>query len=97
MKHEQQRLAIGKIVSLGIGLLAASRVEAATLTWLGTFGGTESRAADVSADGSMVAGSANNATEDPRAFRWSAQGGMQDLGLLSGGNFSQGAAISPDA
>lgn len=96
MKPELKCLAIRQVVCLGVGLVTAGGVDAASLTWLGTFGGSQSRGAGVSANGSMAAGWANNASENPRAFRWSAQSGMQDLGLLSGGNFSQAAAISAD-
>jgi probable HAF family extracellular repeat protein len=54
-----------------------------SLTWLGTLpGGTYSVAYGVSADGSVVVGVADNASGDDRAFRWTASGGMQDLGTL---------------
>jgi probable HAF family extracellular repeat protein len=51
---------------------------------LGTLGGTESEAYGVSADGSVVVGGARNAAGQYRAFRWTASGGMQDLGTLGG-------------
>jgi probable HAF family extracellular repeat protein len=54
------------------------------LTWLGTFGGAESLALGVSAHGSVVVGSAENASGQLRAFRWTEAGGLQDLGTLSG-------------
>ena len=60
---------------------------------LGTLGGdfTEAR---VSADGSVVVGTARNASNIPRAFRWTASGGMQDLGTL--GVPSEANGVSAD-
>jgi probable HAF family extracellular repeat protein len=56
-----------------------------SLTWLGTLGGYGSYAYDVSADGAVVVGGLENAAGQWRAFRWTASGGMQDLGTLGGG------------
>jgi len=54
-----------------------------SLTWLGTLGGSRSEAWAVSADGSVVVGSAQVGNQ-LRAFRWTAQTGMQDMSTLSG-------------
>jgi probable HAF family extracellular repeat protein len=62
---------------------------------LGTLGGSRSSAHDVSADGSVVVGWADNAAGQQRAFRWTASGGMQDLGTL-GGNESVAAGVLAD-
>jgi probable HAF family extracellular repeat protein len=67
-----------------------------SLTWLGTLpGGVWSVAYGVSADGAVVVGWAYNAAGQQRAFRWTASGGMQDLGTL-GGYDSFANAVSAD-
>jgi probable HAF family extracellular repeat protein len=61
---------------------------------LGTLGGDYSYASDVSADGSVVVGWAQNAAGSSRAFRWQ-NGVMQDLGTL-GGVQSEAYGVSAD-
>jgi probable HAF family extracellular repeat protein len=63
---------------------------------LGTLGGRESEAHGVSADGSVVVGSAHNAAGQRHAFRWTAAGGMQNLGTLPGGCCSSAWGVSAD-
>jgi probable HAF family extracellular repeat protein len=63
---------------------AAQPSLAQRLIWLGTLGGGGSEAFGVSADGSVVVGWAQDAAGQDRAFRWTAAGGMQDLGTLGG-------------
>jgi probable HAF family extracellular repeat protein len=65
------------------------------LIWLSTLGGSGSAAWGVSADGSVVVGWARNAAGKARAFRWTAAGGMQDLGTL-GGDWSGAYGVSAD-
>jgi probable HAF family extracellular repeat protein len=62
---------------------------------LGTLGGDESWALGVSADGSVVVGVAEKAGYG-RAFRWTAEGGMQDLGTLGGVWWSEAYGVSAD-
>jgi probable HAF family extracellular repeat protein len=69
---------------------------------LGTLGGRYSWAYGVSADGSVVVGSAQNAAGQWRAFRWTQARGMEDLSavysslLTDGSYFVEARAISPD-
>ena len=65
------------------------------LIWLGTLGGNNSEARTVSADGSVVVGASKDANGNPRAFRWTAATGIQDLGTL-GGDWSEATDVSAD-
>ena len=74
--------------------LLATVAWSQSLTWLGVLPyGRWSWAYGVSADGAVVVGWAENAEEQWRAFRWTASGGMQDLGTL-GGNESRALGVS---
>jgi probable HAF family extracellular repeat protein len=55
-----------------------------------------SSANGVSADGSVIAGSANVANSKTHAFRWDAVNGMVDLGNLQSGGGSYARSISAD-
>ena len=66
-----------------------------TLTWLGTFGG-ECYALGVSADGRVVVGYSNDYFVRMHAFRWTQATGMQDLGALPGGSWSEAYGVSAD-
>jgi len=50
------------------------------LTYPGTLGGNQSRALGVSANGSIVVGWAQDSNRKRRAFRWTQETGMQNLG-----------------
>ena len=67
---------------------------------LGKLGGHESRANGVSADGSVVVGWAENASQRRRAVRWTSSG-IEDLntiaiGLSQGSYLVEAYAISPN-
>jgi probable extracellular repeat, HAF family len=67
-----------------------------SITWLGVLpNGYNSYAYDVSADGSVVVGWVRDNSDQWRAFRWTASGGMQDLGTL-GGDWSEATGVSAD-
>src|SRR5690606_20366777 len=57
-----------------------------TLTVLGTLGGGSSSAHDCSEDGTVVVGEAEDSSGTARAFRWTAGGGMTDIGGISRGS-----------
>lgn len=52
---------------------------------LGTLGGNTSRALGVFTDGRVVVGNSDIVNGNQHAFRWTAEGGMEDLGALPGG------------
>ena len=74
---------------------AVGMASAQTLRWLGTLGGGWSEARGVSADGTVVIGISHDDQSRYRAFRWTANGGMQDLGTLGGRN-SMAYGMTPD-
>ncbi len=67
-----------------VELGASINIEAQSIIWLGTLGGNESQALDISSDGSVVVGWAKDSTNKRRAFRWTSTNGMEDLGTLGG-------------
>ncbi len=76
--------------------IASSAWGAGDISGLGVLsGGTFSRGAALSADGSVVTGTSGSAAGE-RAFVWTAADGMQSLGVLAGGAFSRGAGITSD-
>lgn len=95
MRHFGVGFGVKCVVTLSFGLGAWTSVEAQRLYWLGVLPGfVRSEARDVSNDGVAV-GIAYNSEDTPRAFRWSRQSGLQDLGTL-GGVQSEAYGISAD-
>ena len=99
MKHYLLNKIFSQFILLmaSIIIIASSNVFAQQpeLIWLGTLGGNDSDARAVSADGSVVVGAADDANGNPRAFRWTAATGIQDLGTL-GGDWSEATDVSAD-
>jgi uncharacterized membrane protein len=58
------------------------RIQAQSLTWIGTLGGESSEAYAVSDDGVVVVGQIRNTSGENRAVRWSASTGLQILNGL---------------
>jgi len=86
--RREGHLRVSAHLSAVVLLLVATAIswsQQPSLTWLGTLPGfVGSEAWGVSADGSVVVGRASNAERQSRAFRWTAAGGMEDLGTLGG-------------
>lgn len=76
-------------------IVAVSPSFGQTLTWLGTLGGNRSVAFGVSSNG-VVVGYAHNNSNARRAFRWTADGGMINLGTLYDGTYSVATDVSED-
>src|SRR5437868_8949206 len=77
-------------------LVACSASPAQTFTGLGVLpGGNSSQATAISADGTAVTGFSDT-PGGPRAFRWTASGGMVGLGTLPQATSSYGTGISGD-
>jgi probable HAF family extracellular repeat protein len=83
------------LISACVLSLIATAGWSQSITWLGTLpGGGRSEAYGVSADGAVVVGWSYNAAGQYRAFRWTASGGMQDLGTL-GDTIGAGLMVFP--
>jgi probable HAF family extracellular repeat protein len=90
------RRVLAACVALGASFALWTTSWSQRLTWLGTLGGNYSYASGVSADGSVVVGMAVSASDQRRAFRWTASGGMQDLVTLGGNDWSYASGVSAD-
>ena len=98
MKNQVHSNSLCRIMIFSFALLASlflnTYAQQPELIWLGTSGGNDSEARAVSANGTVV-GIADDSNGIPRAFRWTAAIGLQDLGTL-GGDGSEAADISAD-
>jgi len=65
-------------------------------SFLGTLGGALSAAYDVSADGKVVVGLSDTAGLGQRAFRWTKEGGMVNLGNLGASGSSHAYGVNGD-
>ncbi len=83
------------VAVLGFGSSTIASLNAQTLTWLGTLGGSESFAFRITGNGAVVIGESSLPNGDSHAFRWSQNTGMVPLGTLGGG-YSTAASISMD-
>jgi probable HAF family extracellular repeat protein len=83
-------------------VLSDPNTGAGVMFALDTLGGDRSAARGVSADGAVVVGESTNATGQRRAFRWTVDGGMEDLNityaslLTPGSELRSAYAISSD-
>lgn len=64
----------------------AFRWTAQGMSGLGTLGGADSSDAVVSGDGKVIFGTSTDSTGQNQVFRWTPEGGMQNLGSLTGGH-----------
>ena len=99
MNEQLQKRKLNLKLFLSLILVALSFIntyaQQPELIWIGTLSGDESDARAVSSDGSVVVGAANDLNGNPRAFRWTAATGIQDLGTL-GGDWSEATDVSAD-
>jgi probable HAF family extracellular repeat protein len=99
MKRKLSIAGFGRLISLTMVVITIlmnnTKAQQPELIWFGTFGGNNSEARAVSADGSVVVGVADNSNGDSRAFRWTLSAGIQNLGTL-GGEWSEATDVSAD-
>ncbi len=95
MKFPIKSFALSTAVALCWALPTLSAQAADILTGLGDLPGNSfsSIAYGVSADGSVVVGNGYS-TSGFEAFRWTEAGGMEGLGYLTGGSYSQASDVS---
>ena len=74
------------------GVEPATNTTGFARTDVGTLGGTSSYAADIN-NSNVVVGWSETASGTAHAFRWSAAGGLTDLGTLPGDRLSRAVAI----
>ena len=87
----------GSAVAATVDMQSAHRWTGSGLVSIGLLPGSfAATAEDINFDGSAIVGSAffDTPEETVRAYRWTSSGGMQDLGVLSGGFASVGNGVS---
>ena len=97
-KYDQARSTVLKpIVALCLSLFSTTLFAQATFTPLGELpgGNDNSKAYDVSADGSVVTG-ISGSSQGQEVFRWTENGGMFGLGQLTGMSYSVGLGVADD-
>ena len=97
MKKESvvSRLSVGLVVLFFCTVLAGPALASELLLDLGVLpGGTYSMAYDLSKDGSVVVGTATDASGNDKAFRWTHATGIVDLGTLPGSINTIARAVS---
>lgn len=87
-----RRVVLTIVAALVLATAWTVGASAASITDLGTLGGTYSYSKAIN-DLGQVAGNAQTASGGYRAFRWTPSGGIQDLGTL-GGRWSNASAIN---
>lgn len=92
MHNTKAKLTIMVIITGLFGLVA--RAQTYTVTDLGTLRHGSARVHGINALGQAVGGSGHPHGEDTHAFFWQKQGGMRDLGILAGGDFSSAFGIN---
>jgi probable HAF family extracellular repeat protein len=90
-------IAVFSLASCFDGGEGAAPVQSATFVALGTLSGyATSQAVALSADGSIVAGTASTPAGRRQAFRWTEREGPVGLGFMPGGTYSAAAAVAAD-
>jgi probable HAF family extracellular repeat protein len=74
------------IIAILILSLITAKLDAQSLTWLGTLGGESSRAYAVSEDGNVIVGEIENVESSSRGFIWTPNSGIQSLTNLQNTN-----------
>ncbi|MDX2148958.1 MAG: hypothetical protein SFZ23_15690 [Planctomycetota bacterium] len=89
----------GSVVAANVDMASAYRWTSSGLVSIGSLPGAFATSAeDISSDGSVIVGGVflSSPEETVRAHRWTSSGGMQDLGLPSGGVASVALGVSGD-
>src|SRR5262245_25767523 len=95
MRNHRTFLAtLPKLVMITAFCSLAARAQTYSVTDLGTLRHGSARVHAVNQAGQAVGGSGHPHGADTHAFFWQKQGGMRDLGTLSGGDYSAAFGIN---